>query len=468
MRVTVDINVLTNLKSEVGQAVEFMVKEGDSVSSLKTKIMESQLIGFPDQKLMLNKTILDEAHSLKECGVQDGCGVELTVQRSEADLLKSLVELVSGQEIALEELALLYCYKHGISINQELQAIGLSERFSAFISRHDQFQIKSGIVTLMGEVVKSQMTHRPPPGLERPKLILNSRNAVKNERSDEKNDAYLELHSRISGRAFSSKVTQALNEISATISEHLPFNIERVIRGGSVGRGTVIGNFTDAELVFHIRDMPATAHLKPELHKAVVGVLKMQLGAPEVEDIVATNDAVKFTLRGMLAVTLKFVPVFSCFADVHKAMATATSEARERLAAALTKERTHFISKQSGQVKVTMRLMKWWRDQQKWTNAIARPSNDLLELLTVYSAIQSKPKDQNEAVNNVFKLMANFHDLNVTWTNFYKKSEVWAPLSQNRPLVMDPVNPYLNIADPKIFQSREMMMLANKTQSLIC
>lgn len=466
MRVTVDINVLTNLKSEVGQAVEFMVKEGDSVSSLKTKIMESQLIGFPDQKLMMNKTILDEAHSLKECGVEDGCGVELTVQRNEADLLRSLVELVSGQELALEELALLYCYKHGISINQELQAIGLSERFSAFISRHNQFQIKGGLVSLMGESIKFQAAgHRPPPGLERPKQLIKS--APKSEKVDEKNDAYLDLHSRISGRAFSSKVTQALNEISTTISEHLPFNIERVIRGGSVGRGTVIGNFTDAELIFHIRDMPATAQLKPELHKAVVGVLKMQLGAPDVEDIVATNDAVKFNLRGILAITLKFVPVFACFADVYKAMATATPEARERLSAALTKERTHFISKQSGQVKVTMRLMKWWRDQQRWSSAIARPTNDLLELMTVHSAIQSKPKDQSEAVHNIFKLMANFHDLNITWTNFYKKSEVWAPLSQNRPLVMDPVNPYLNIADPKVFQAREMMMMASKTHSLI-
>lgn len=468
MRVTVDINVLTNLKSEVGQAVEFMVKEGDTVSSLKTKIMESQLIGFPDQKLVMNKTILNETHSLKECGVEDGCGVELTVQRNEFDLLSSLIALVAGQELTLEELALLYCYKHGISINQELQAIGLSERFSAFISRHDQFQIKSGMVTRTGERIKPQQAqHRPPPGLDRPKH-LNSRNVnTKNEKQDEKNEAYLELHSRISGRAFSSKVTQALNEISLTISEHLPFNIERVIRGGSVGRGTVIGNFTDAELVFHIRDMPATAHLKPELHKAVVGVLKMKLGAPDVEDIVATNDAVKFTLRGILAVTLKFVPVFACFADVHKAMATATPEARERLAAALTKERTHFVSKQSGQVKVTMRLMKWWRDQQKWSTALARPSDDLLELLAVHSAIQSKPQDQHDAVNNVFKMMANFHEANITWTNFYKKSEVWAPLSQNRPLVMDPVNPYLNIADPRLFHPREMMAVASKMQSLV-
>lgn len=212
----------------------------------------------------------------------------------------------------------------------------------------------------------------------------------KTEKQEAQNEAYLELHSKISGRAFSSKATQALNEISSAITEHLPFKIERVIRGGSVGRGTVIGGFTDAELVFHINDMPATAQIRPELHKAVVGVLNAKLGAPHVEDVRATHDCVKFTVRSVVAVTLKFVPVCDSYAEVHKALVTATPEARQRLGAALTKERTHFISKQSGQVKVTMRLLKWWRDQQRWSNDVARPSDYIIELLTVYSAMQSR------------------------------------------------------------------------------
>merc|ERR1719465_67135 len=133
---------------------------------------------------------------------------------------------------------------------------------------------------------------------------------------------------------------------------------------------------------------------------------------------------------------------------------------RKHFDIALVKEKVQFISKQPGQVKVTMRLLKWWRDQQQWSSAVSRPSDDLIELLTVFSAQQSKPQDQQTAVANVLALMKRFDELNITWTNFYKKSEIWEPLVNQRPLVMDPVNPYLNLADPQSFDPRDLMTFA--------
>jgi hypothetical protein len=281
------------------------------------------------------------------------------------------------------------------------------------------------------------------------------------------NCPYLELHTKISGRAFSSKAMQALNEITTTVSERLFLNIAHIARGGSVGRGTVIGGSTDAEVVFLLKDMPVAGQLRwlPALHKAVVGVLNEHLGASHgVENVRATPDSVKLNVRGVVAVDLKFVPVFDSFADTLKFMAQEGPETRRRLGCALMKERTHFISKQPGQVKVTMRLLKWWRDQQQWSSAVSRPSDDLIELLTVFSAQQSKPQDQQTAVANVLALMKRFDEMNITWTNFYKKSEIWEPLINQRPLVMDPVNPYLNLADPQSFDPRDLMTFASQTR----
>jgi hypothetical protein len=278
---------------------------------------------------------------------------------------------------------------------------------------------------------------------------------------------YLELHTKISGRAFSSKAMQALNEITTTVSERLFLNIAHIARGGSVGRGTVIGGSTDAEVVFLLKDMPVAGELRwlPALHKAVVGVLQEHLGAAHgVENVHATADSVKLNVRGVVAVDLKFVPVFDSYAETLKALAQHGPETRRRLGAASMKERTNFISKQPGQVKVTMRLLKWWRDQQQWSNSSSRPSDDLIELLTVYSATQTKPQDQKAAVTNVLSYMARFDELNITWTNFYKTMEIWEPLRNHRPLVMDPVNPYLNVADPQTFNPRELMALAGQTR----
>jgi hypothetical protein len=481
MKVKVNVKVASNLKSsqtaQVGQTVEFVAKENDSVQALKAKIMESHMIAFHQQDLTLDGKVLPESEPLCECGVHEGSVVELAVRTSEATLLSSLVEVLSERDLSLEELALLYCYKHGVSINQVLQSIGIQEKFSNFVNRHSEFNFRGGRVSLnRGSVTP------PAPGLSLASPVESGRSyaaaaagAAKHVATADKSDAvtgagacaYLELHTKISGRAFSSKATQVLNEITTTVSENLFLNIDHVVRGGSVGRGTVIGGTTDAELVFFLKDLPVAGGMRwlPALHKAVVGVLNEHLGASHgVEQVHATADSVKLIVRGVVAVDLKFVPVFDSYAGMLSAMSEEGPETRRRLGAALMKERTHFIAKQPGQVKVTMRLLKWWRDQQQWTGANTKPSDDLIELLTVHSAQQSKPQDQQTAVANVLALMKRFDELNITWTNFYKKSEIWEPLVNQRPLIMDPVNPYLNLADPQAFDPRDLMSFASQTR----
>jgi len=471
MKVKVSVKVASNLKSHVdkdavGQTVELFAKESDSVQALKTKIMESQMIGFREQDLKLNGKILPELESLAECGVQDGALVELAIRSSEGALVSFLHELLRERDLSLEELAMLYCYKHGVSINQVLQSLSIEERFANFVSRHSLFVCKGGRVSVSRT--------RAPPGLPipdratgKPATKAHDQNVGNQSKEEGSADQYLELHTKISGRAFSSKATQALNDITATVSEKLFLNIDHVVRGGSVGRGTVIGGATDAEVVFFLKDLPVAGQLRwlPALHKAVVGVLSEHLGASHgVEEVHAESDSVKLTVRGVVSVDLKFVPVFGSIVEVYQALGQHESDTRRRLAAGLVKERTHFISKQPGQVKVTMRLLKWWRDQQEWTSSSARPSDDLLELLTVYSAIQSKPQDQQVAVTNVLALMARFDELTITWSNFYKKTDIWEPLLNQRPLVMDPVNPFLNVADPQLFDFRELMVHSSQTR----
>jgi len=478
MKVKVSVKVATNLNAQVvGQTVDLFAKEGDSIQALKAKIMESQMIAFREQDLMLNGKILAEAKSLTECGISDGTEVELSVRTSEEGLVESLQELLQARDLSLEELCLLYCYKHGVSINQVLQSIGTQERFSNFVSRHSVFSCKGGRISLSKDA-KTLLKEETPPVVARPAAAPPPWRSVAKQVPAEAGPpplettagngcAYLELHTKISGRAFSSKATQALNEITTTVSEKLFLNIDHVVGGGSVGRGTVIGGATDAELVFFLKDLPVAGQLRwlPALHKAVVGVLNEHLGASHgVENVVATPDSVKLSVRGVVAVDLKFVPVFESYVSTLKFLAQEGPETRKKLGAALLKERTNFISKQPGQVKVTMRLLKWWRDQQQWSRAMSRPSDDLLELLTVYSATQSKPQDQQTAVSNVLALMARFDELYVTWTNFYKKIDIWEPLANQRPLVMDPVNPYLNLADPQTFDPRDLMSFASSTR----
>merc|ERR1719301_137225 len=288
--------------------------------------------------------------------------------------------------------------------------------------------------------------------------------ALTSEASD--SQEYLELHNTISGRSFNSKVAQILNDIVEVVTEKSFLNIAQVVKGGSVGKGTAITGTTDAEVVFFLKGMPKGQQSKwlPPLLKAVAAVLTQHLSKEHgAEDILATDDCVCMKVKGCVEVQLRFSPDFATYDEVIHAMGQQRPDVRKHFNVALKKEQVQFISKQPGQVKVTMRLLKWWRNQQRWSSPLTRPSDEVLELIAVYSALQTKPRDQRMAIANAMSLMSRFQELRIVWSNYYDKEDIWSPLLQQRPLLMDPVNPYLNVADPLTFDPSELMSLAKTT-----
>lgn len=301
----------------------------------------------------------------------------------------------------------------------------------------------------------------PPPGLEveQPSEMA--------EPEHVENQQYLDLHNRICGRSFNSKVAQTLSDIVDTVTRMTFLNFERVVKGGSIAKGSAISGVSDAELVFFVQGVPQTSHEKwlPSLLRATHGVLSEHLSSEHgVEGLCVTEDSVQMKVKGIITVDLRFSPVFESFSKVIQTIGNQGPEVRKHYTASLVQERTQFIAKQPGHVKVTIRLLKWWRDQQEWSSKLLRPSDEILELLAVYSAVQSKPADQRIAVANVMLLLSQFNDLQIVWSNYYSKEDVWAPLLRQRPLLMDPTNPFVNIADAQFFDAREMMKFAQTTR----
>jgi hypothetical protein len=303
------------------------------------------------------------------------------------------------------------------------------------------------------EVIAPKVT-QPPPGIEAPEESQDS-------------EEYLELHNTISGRSFNSKVAQILTEVVDIVSENAFFNIAHVAKGGSIGKGTAINGCTDAEIVFFVNGLPYSKQNKwlPTMLKAVGGVLEQHLetSLQIVDRLSITEDSICMKVKGLVEVHLRFSPAFDEYKETISELGAMGPDGWKHLNTALTKEKVMFVSKQPGQVKVTMRLLKWWRDQQQWTSEYTTPSDDILELISVYSALQTKPKDQRTSVANAMSLMARFNELRIVWSNYYGKEEIWVPLLQQRPLLMDPVNPYVNVADPQKFDASELMSLAKTT-----
>lgn len=542
MKVCVNLKVKANASENT--KLDLVLGEADTVAVLKERVTALQLIPEGEHVVKLGDDILSDEQILTQCGVTEGTSLGFEVNASENNFVKQLADLLQARDLSADELGLLYCYKHGVSINQALKLIGFDGKFVEFLKFQKAFAVDQNRVTLVredtalkpfsvtdevvqllksnsgsmevkdlsskfvqkfnvsmqsitnlkplefcakykhlftvtGRVVslkganveqvpaqtarvadKAAAASMPPPGLDMPAQSEDIPAPIENQQ-------YLDLHNRICGRSFNSKVAQTLNDVVETVSGLSFLNVDRVVKGGSVAKGSAVTGVSDAEIVFFLNGLPTTGHDRwlPPLLRATAGVLSEQLTSDQgVDGVTITDDSVNMKVKGIITVDVRFSPVFDSFAKVIQSIGSQGPEVRRFYLPSLVQERTQFIAKQPGHVKVTIRLLKWWRDQQSWSNKLVRPSDDTLELLAVYSAVQTRPTDQRIAVANVMLLLSQFNDLQIVWSNYYGKEDVWAPLLRQRPLLMDPTNPFINIADPQLFDAREMMSLAKTTR----
>jgi hypothetical protein len=542
MKVCVNLKVKANASENT--KLDLVLGEADTVAVLKERVTALQLIPEGEHVVKLGDDILSDTLILSQCGVTEGTSLGFEVNASEKNFVKQLADLLQARDLSADELGLLYCYKHGVSINQALKLIGFDGKFVEFLKFQKAFAVDQNRVTLVredtalkpfsvtdevvqllksnsgsmevkdlsskfvqkfnvsmqsitnlkplefcakykhlftvtGRVVslkganveqvpvqpakaadKAAAASMPPPGLDMPGQSEDIPAPIENQQ-------YLDLHNRICGRSFNSKVAQTLNDIVETVSGLSFLNVDRVVKGGSVAKGSAVTGVSDAEIVFFLNGLPTTGHDRwlPPLLRATAGVLSEHLTSDQgVDGVLVTDDSVNMKVKGIITVDVRFSPVFESFAKVIQSIGSQGPEVRRFYLPSLVQERTQFIAKQPGHVKVTIRLLKWWRDQQSWSNKLVRPSDDTLELLAVYSAVQTRPTDQRIAVANVMLLLSQFNDLQIVWSNYYSKEDVWAPLLRQRPLLMDPTNPFINIADPQLFDAREMMSLAKTTR----
>merc|ERR1719265_997216 len=248
----------------------------------------------------------------------------------------------------------------------------------------------------------------------RPRTVALSQQKAENE------EMYQELHTKISSRSFNSRVAQALSTIKETVESKLFLNVVEVAKGGSVGKGTAIAECEDAELVFFVKGLPSEGHKKwlAPLLKSVQSVLTENLDAEIAASIECTETSVRVTVN-QATVDLRFSPAFESYASTVQALGASGPDARKPFEASFVKERTQFVAKQPGNVKVTIRLLKWWRDQQAWSCALTRPSDYLIELIAIYAYQQCGKLSQSQMIANCMSIFARFDQLRVMWSNYY-------------------------------------------------
>merc|ERR1719313_2706156 len=192
---------------------------------------------------------------------------------------------------------------------------------------------------------KSPQVARPQrqgtPTLSRP---------VQPPKIEQNDEMYQELHNKISSRSFNSRVAQALSTVKEVVEEKTFLNVVEVVKGGSVGKGTAITDCEDAELVFFVKGLPTEGHAKwlPPLLRSVQSTLLENISADVATKIECTDDSVQMQVKDTITVALRFSPAFDSYVKTVQALGP--------FGPSFVKERTQFVAKQPGHVKVTMRL----------------------------------------------------------------------------------------------------------------
>lgn len=150
MKVRVIVNNLSKGVVADTRTIEAIVTSADTAFSFQERVAEvTNTLCFPDQHLSFNGQVIPGSSRLFSSDIKEGDELEFSFQPSETSLVKQLSDLLGAKTMSPEELSLLYCYRHLVTLEDAIKALGHSNgKPSAFLNDQKCFSIQNGIVKL--------------------------------------------------------------------------------------------------------------------------------------------------------------------------------------------------------------------------------------------------------------------------------------------------------------------------------
>eukprot|EP00439_Symbiodinium_sp_Y106_P031708 s4380_g3.t2 len=395
----VEIKGIVTVTSTLGNVMEaqhqLRAKTTHTVQSLCDRALASELVPFEATKMTFQGQDLEGRQQLGFYKMAAGGELKVHVEVSKELLCHQLAGLLQDRGLSFAELGDLYCYRYGAPIRRGLELLGLQCTLKEFLaSAPEYFHVESGCIAMRGTIPARSAT-------------------------GDLNQRYLQLDAQISRCKLVKDAAAALEQVCQS-ARGSPLSVGRTIFLGSVGRGTAIEGSVDAQALLLINGKPATDRQKwlPPLLPSLAAALSQDLG--EKARVSVTDEAVHVHIAGVSVEV------------VVDAVGGPLALAADRSA--------RLFDKLPTAVKVTMRLMKWWRNQQPWSSDEERPSDLLLEHI-VASTTSPAPVDQVAAVSAAFMALASFDHLSV----------------------VDPMDPTAKLGDSKNFKHQQLVELATKS-----
>lgn len=276
--------------------------------------------------------------------------------------------------------------------------------------------------------------------------------------------------------------------LSQLLQERSFLRLEEILIGGAIGKNLVVrGPREEAELILFVNGMPDSGHDQwlPHMLEALLAMLEMALGSKAQGFRTMGGPTAELVLIGDphgggkgvgpipdLVVSLILAPVPRSRNLLLQQICDAPAADQRYLTPSLAKDAFYLVNNQPTDVRAAMQMIRWWCGQQSWNSPLTKPPGYLLELLVVFCAERSKvgpgqPISGPAAlVKAFFELCASLPTLWILWDGtgvaLFEVSEVNSDLLRQAPLVVDPVNPCINVADPAYFDCSELVAQATR------
>jgi uncharacterized ubiquitin-like protein YukD len=151
-KVSVVVKLCTPSAGEVKTKVEVSVGKADTVSTLKERVAEIEMLPFSNIEVIANGSPLNDDQWLSDCTLSNGNSPEVVVRVSEDGLAAQLAGLLvdggAGRCSSPDELGLRFCYKYGAPVGRALKLLGKTQSIASFLKDRKEFAVQNGCVML--------------------------------------------------------------------------------------------------------------------------------------------------------------------------------------------------------------------------------------------------------------------------------------------------------------------------------
>ncbi|XP_072037151.1 2'-5'-oligoadenylate synthase 2-like [Amphiura filiformis] len=272
---------------------------------------------------------------------------------------------------------------------------------------------------------------------------------------------------------FEQQCSRAMSQVGEILRRQMPLSVKVIIKGGSLGKGTMLKGISDIDCVVMINspDLPylrnvsnMSDYVHRELAKANRSIEQAIKDHATVVSTKRNEYMVKTTLKvSGVNVDVDLIPTADNLTaegkpQIYESMLARSRDDREFYSVSLVKLQVDFIKTKPGVLKELTRLVKYWNKhvvgyvlKDKWPLPTSYP----MELITIFAwerAGSLGAFDRLQGFKAVLSIIATeLPTLNKHWTCNYNESmvqrarSVMDSASKRRPFILDPANPTNNV-----------------------